>query len=74
VRYGIRSGHPNARGEEADMLAFDPQFRTADDTKEFGDKRFLTDAEIADVAEYVLQGQRAAGRRRQGRPRRSILS
>ena len=55
VRYGIRSGHPNGRGEEADMLAFDPAFRTADDTKEFGDKRYLTDAEIADVAEYVLQ-------------------
>jgi cbb3-type cytochrome c oxidase subunit III len=61
VQYGIRSGHPNARGEEADMLAFDPAFRTADDTKEFGDKRYLTDAEIADVAEYVLQvsGQQA---------------
>jgi hypothetical protein len=43
------------------MLAFDPQFRSADDTKEFGDKRYLTDAEIADVAEYVLQisGQQA---------------
>ncbi len=61
VRYGIRSGHPNARGEEADMLAYDPAFRNADDTKEFGDKRYLTDAEIADVAEYVLQisGQQA---------------
>jgi cbb3-type cytochrome c oxidase subunit III len=61
VRYGIRSGHPNGRGEEADMLAYDPQFRTADDTKEFGDKRFLTPAEIDDVVEYVLEisGQQA---------------
>jgi cbb3-type cytochrome c oxidase subunit III len=61
VRYGIRSGHPNGRGEEADMLAYDPQFRTADDTKEFGDKRFLTREEIDDVVEYVLElsGQQA---------------
>ncbi len=55
VRYGIRSEHPNARGIEADMLAYDPKFRTEDDTKEFGDKEFLTPAEIADVAEYVLE-------------------
>jgi mono/diheme cytochrome c family protein len=54
VRYGIRSGHPNGRGEEADMLAYDPQFRSEDDTKEFGDKRFLTPEEIEDVVEYVL--------------------
>jgi mono/diheme cytochrome c family protein len=61
VRYGIRSGHPNARGVEADMLAFDPKYRTEEDTKEFGDKEFLTPAEIADVAEYVLEisGQQA---------------
>jgi cytochrome c oxidase cbb3-type subunit III len=61
VRYGIRSGHPNGRGEEADMLAYDPKFRTEDDTKEFGDKAFLTPEEIADVAEYVLEisGQQA---------------
>jgi cytochrome c oxidase cbb3-type subunit 3 len=55
VRYGIRSGHPNARGLEADMLAFDPKFRTADDIKEFGDKAFLTPAEIDDVVEFVLK-------------------
>jgi cytochrome c oxidase cbb3-type subunit III len=55
VRYGIRSDHPNARGLEADMLAFDPKFRTEEDTKEFGDKAFLTPAEIDDVAEYVLK-------------------
>jgi cytochrome c oxidase cbb3-type subunit 3 len=61
VRYGVRSGHPNARGLEADMLAFDPKFRTAEDTKEFGDKATLTPAEIDDVVEYVLKlgGQQA---------------
>jgi cytochrome c oxidase cbb3-type subunit III len=55
VRYGIRSDNPNARGLEADMLAFDPKYRTEDDTKEFGDKAFLTPDEIEDVVEYVLQ-------------------
>jgi cbb3-type cytochrome c oxidase subunit III len=61
VRYGVRSGHPNTRGEEADMLAYDPKFRTEEDTKEFGDKAFLTPEEIEDVVEYVLElsGQRA---------------
>jgi cytochrome c oxidase cbb3-type subunit III len=55
VRYGIRSDHPNARGLEADMVAFDPKFRTEDDTKEFGSKAFLTPEEIEDVVEYVLK-------------------
>jgi cbb3-type cytochrome c oxidase subunit III len=55
VRYGIRSDNPNARGLEADMLAFDPKYRTEEDTKEFGDKAFLTPDEIEDVVEYVLQ-------------------
>jgi cbb3-type cytochrome c oxidase subunit III len=55
VRYGIRSGHPNGRGEEADMLAYDPKYRSAEDTKEFGDKEFLTPEEIQDVVEYVLE-------------------
>jgi cytochrome c oxidase cbb3-type subunit 3 len=61
VRYGIRSDNPNARGLEADMLAYDPQYRTEDDTKEFGSDRFLTPEEIEDVVEYVLQisGQQA---------------
>jgi cytochrome c oxidase cbb3-type subunit 3 len=61
VRYGIRSGNPNARGLEADMLAYDPKYRTKEDTKEFGNKRFLTTEEIGDVVEYVLQisGQEA---------------
>jgi cbb3-type cytochrome c oxidase subunit III len=61
VRYGIRSDHPNARGLEADMLAYDPNYRTEEDTKEFGNKAFLTPQEIEDVVDYVLQisGQRA---------------
>src|SRR5262245_9636981 len=61
VRYGIRSGHPNARGAEVNMLAYDPKYRNEEDTKDFGDKEYLTPAEISDVVEYVLQlsGQRA---------------
>jgi cytochrome c oxidase cbb3-type subunit III len=61
VRYGIRSGHPNARGLEADMLAYDPKYRTKEDIKEFGGGRFLTPEEVEDVTEYVLQisGQEA---------------
>jgi cytochrome c oxidase cbb3-type subunit 3 len=61
VRYGIRSDNPNARGLEADMLAFDPKYRTEEDTKEFGSNAFLTPQEIEDVVEYVLQlgGQQA---------------
>jgi cytochrome c oxidase cbb3-type subunit 3 len=55
VRYGIRSDHPNARGLEADMLAYDPKYRTEEDTKEFGSAEFLTPQEIEDVVEYVLQ-------------------
>jgi cytochrome c oxidase cbb3-type subunit 3 len=55
VRYGIRSGHPYARGAEVNMLAFDPKYRTKEDTEDFGDKKFLTDAEIEDVVEFVMQ-------------------
>lgn len=55
VRYGIRSGHPNARGVEVDMLAFDPKHRTAHDTEEFGSAAFLSPAQIKDMVEYVLQ-------------------
>ncbi len=55
VRYGIRSDNPNARGLEADMLAYDPKYRTEEDTKEFGSEAFLTPQEIEDVVEYVLQ-------------------
>jgi cbb3-type cytochrome c oxidase subunit III len=61
VRYGIRSGHANARGIEGTMLAFNPTFRNEEDTKDHGTTEYLKAAEIDDVAEYVLQlgGQRA---------------
>jgi len=55
VRYGIRSGNEYARGVEADMLAYDPQYRSQHDIEDYGTKRYLNDAEIADVAEYVLK-------------------
>jgi len=55
VRYGIRSDHPNTRGAEADMLAYDPQYRNEEDRKDFGDGWFLTLDEIDDVVEYVLK-------------------
>ena len=55
VRYGIRSGNPNARGVEADMLAFDPQYRNEFDIGDFGKIRTVNEDEIADLAEYVLQ-------------------
>ena len=61
VRYGIRSGHANARGVEGAMLAFDPKYRTEDDKKDYGDGEFLNAAQIEDVVEYVLKlsGQKA---------------
>ena len=61
VRYGIRSGHANARGREANMVAFDPQFRHEEDRAVYGGRRFLTDGEVDDVVEYVLKisGQQA---------------
>ncbi|MBL8267620.1 c-type cytochrome [Steroidobacter sp.] len=55
VRYGVRSGHPNARGIEVGMLALDPKFRSPKDTADFGDKQFLSNAEISEMVEYVLQ-------------------
>ena len=55
VRYGIRSNHPYTRGTEGAMLAFNPQYRTTDDTKDYGTDEYLNAAEIDDVAEYVLQ-------------------
>ena len=60
VRYGIRSGHENARWAEVNMLAYDPKFRIEEDIKDYGDKEYLMPAEIDDVVEYVLQlsGQR----------------
>ena len=70
VRYGIRSGHENARGREANMVAFDPQYRHEEDRAIYGGRRFLSNNEIDDVVEYVLKisGQRL--RCRQGRARR----
>ncbi len=55
VRYGVRSGNPNARGVEADMLAFDPQYRNQHDLEDYGRVKTVTAAEIDDLAEYVLQ-------------------
>ena len=55
VRYGIRSHHPYTRGTEGAMLAFNPQYRTTDDTKDYGTAEYLNAVEIDDVAEYVLQ-------------------
>ncbi len=61
VRYGIRSGHENARGREANMVAFDPQYRHEEDRAIYGGRRFLNNGEIDDVVEYVLKisGQQA---------------
>lgn len=55
VRYGVRSGNPNARGVEADMLAFDPQYRNQHDLEDYGRVKTVTAEEIDDLAEYVLQ-------------------
>jgi cytochrome c oxidase cbb3-type subunit 3 len=55
VRYGVRSGNPNARAAEVSMLAFDPQYRSKEDTEDFGDRWFINLEEIDDVVEYVLQ-------------------
>jgi cytochrome c oxidase cbb3-type subunit III len=55
VRYGIRSGNPNARGAEVNMLAYDPQYRTEDDKEDFGTGWFLNLEEIDDVVEHVLK-------------------
>jgi cytochrome c oxidase cbb3-type subunit 3 len=71
VRYGVRSEHPNTRGAEVNMLAYDPQYRHEEDKKDFGDGWFLTLEEIDDVVEYVLQisGQQAdAARAGRGGP------
>jgi cytochrome c oxidase cbb3-type subunit 3 len=61
IRYGVRSGNPKARGVEADMLAFDPQYRNEHDLGDFGKIKTVTAEEIDDLAEYVLKvsGQQA---------------
>ena len=55
VRYGVRSGNPYARGVEADMLAFDPQYRNEHDLGDYGRVKTVTEQEIDDLAEYVMQ-------------------
>jgi cytochrome c oxidase cbb3-type subunit III len=55
VRYGVRTGDPYARGAEVSMLAFDPQYRTKEDTEDFGGGWFINLEEIDDVVEYVLE-------------------
>jgi cbb3-type cytochrome c oxidase subunit III len=55
VRFGIRSGHENARGLEVDMVAYDPQYRNEQDIAAYGNQRFISDEEIADIVEYVLE-------------------
>jgi cbb3-type cytochrome c oxidase subunit III len=55
VRYGVRSGNPYARGVEADMLAFDPQYRNEHDLGDYGRIKTVNEREIDDLAEYVMQ-------------------
>jgi cytochrome c oxidase cbb3-type subunit III len=55
VRYGVRSRDPYTRGAEVSMLAFDPQYRTKEDTEDFGGGWFINLEEIDDVVEYVLE-------------------
>src|SRR5262249_35830415 len=55
VRYGIRSSHPYTRGTEGAMLAFNPQYRTTDDTKDYGTDEYLKAAQIDHVTAYVLE-------------------
>ena len=61
IRYGVRSGNQYARGVEADMLAFDPQYRSQHDLDDYGRIKTVTPEEIDDLAEYVMQltGQQA---------------
>jgi cytochrome c oxidase cbb3-type subunit 3 len=55
VLYGVRNEHAKSRGLEADMVAYLPENRNEHDTEAYGNQRFLTDEEIDDVAEYVMQ-------------------
>lgn len=71
VAYGIRNEHPRTRGLEADMVAYLPEFRNDHDKEAYGTERFLTDEEIDDVAEYVMQvsGQTVTDAGKAGRGR-----
>lgn len=75
VLYGIRTEHPRTRGLEADMVAYLPEFRNDHDKEAYGTERFLTDEEIDDVAEYVMQisGQQVADPAKAGRGRPIFL-
>ncbi len=55
IRYGVRSGNPYARGVEADMLAFDPQYRNEHDLGDYGRIKTVNEQQIDELAEYVLQ-------------------
>jgi cytochrome c oxidase cbb3-type subunit 3 len=55
IRYGVRSGEAYARGVEADMLAFDPQYRNEHDLGDYGKIKTVSTEDIDDLAEYVLQ-------------------
>jgi cytochrome c oxidase cbb3-type subunit 3 len=55
IRYGVRSGNQYARGVEADMLAFDPQYRNEHDLEDYGRIKTVTPEEIDDLAEYVME-------------------
>ena len=61
IRYGVRSGEAYARGVEADMLAFDPQYRNEHDLGDYGKIKTVDANDIDDLAEYVMQltGQQA---------------
>jgi cytochrome c oxidase cbb3-type subunit 3 len=55
VRYGVRTEHENARGLYANMVAYDPNFRSEEDAADFGRGMLLNRASVADVVEYVLK-------------------
>jgi cytochrome c oxidase cbb3-type subunit 3 len=71
VLYGIRNDHQKSRGLEADMVAYLPENRNANDTKSYGNQRFITDQEIDEVVEYVMQisGQQVTDRAKAERGR-----
>lgn len=71
VLYGVRNDHQKSRGLEADMVAYLPENRNEHDTKAYGNQRFITDQEIDEVAEYVMQisGQQVTDRAKAERGR-----
>jgi mono/diheme cytochrome c family protein len=71
VLYGIRTEHPRTRGLEADMVAYLPEYRNDHDKEAYGTERFLSDEQIDEVAEYVMQisGQTVADQAKADRGR-----